>query len=199
MTPMLAAGGYCGYINLNTIVNQRGIWPLEFTCRFGYPGFAVLGPLQQTRWGELFEAMTGRKGNATMLPGFCAAIVLTTPPFPYDRETVKEATVGLPVMFDGGLSEQDQDRLYYGEVGVVNGQLVTSGMYGWTMVATAVADSVDEARYKASELADRIIAPNVRYRRDIGSALVERDFAFVEDLGFFDPVGDPSTRATRNK
>jgi phosphoribosylamine--glycine ligase len=187
MTPMLAAGGYCGYINLNTIVNGRGIWPLEFTCRFGYPGFAVLGPLQQTRWGDLFAAMIGRKGNVTMLPGFCAAIVLTTPPFPYDRETVEEATVGLPVMFDGELCEQDRDRLYYGEVGIANGQLVTSGMYGWTMVATAVADSIGEARCKASELADRVIVPNVRYRRDIGSALIEGGFAFVEDLGLLDP------------
>jgi phosphoribosylamine--glycine ligase len=186
MTPMLAAGGYCGYINLNTIVNQRGIWPLEFTCRFGYPGFAVLGPLQQTRWGELFGAMISRKGNATMLPGFCAAIVLTTPPFPYDREVVVDACVGLPVMLDGGLREQDRDRLYYGEVGIVNGQLVTSGMYGWTMVATAVADSIGQARCKANELADRVIVPNVRYRRDIGSALVEGDFAFVEALGLLD-------------
>lgn len=187
MTPMLAAGGYCGYINLNTIVNGRGIWPLEFTCRFGYPGFAVLGPLQQTRWGDLFAAMISRKGNVTMLPGFCAAIVLTTPPFPYDRETVEEATVGLPVMFDGELREQDRDRLYYGEVGIAHGQLVTSGMYGWTMVATAVADSIGEARCKASELADRVIVPNVRYRRDIGSTLIEGGFAFVEDLGLLDP------------
>jgi phosphoribosylamine--glycine ligase len=186
MTPMLAAGGYCGYINLNTIVNDRGIWPLEFTCRFGYPGFAVLGPLQQTRWGDLFGAMTSRVGNAAMLPGFCAAIVLTTPPFPYDRETVEEATVGLPVMFDGGPIEQYRDSLYYGEVGVVNGQLVTSGMYGWTMVATGVADSIGEARSKATELADKVIVPNVRYRRDIGAALADRDFAFVENLGFLD-------------
>jgi phosphoribosylamine--glycine ligase len=187
MTPMLTAGGYCGYINLNTIVNARGIWPLEFTCRFGYPGFAVLGPLQQTRWGELFGAMVSRKGNATMLPGFCAAIVLTTPPFPYDRETIEEP-VGLPVIFDGKLSEQDRDRLYYGEVGTANGQLVTSGMYGWTMVATAVSDSIETARNKAGELADRIIVPNVRYRRDIGSALIAGDFALVEDLGFLDPT-----------
>jgi phosphoribosylamine--glycine ligase len=188
MTPMLAAGGYCGYINLNTIVNERGIWPLEFTCRFGYPGFAVLGPLQQTSWAELFRAMISRRGNATMLPGFCAAIVLTTPPFPYDRETVKEAPVGLPVMFDGELSEQDRDRLYFGEVGVVKGQLVTSGMYGWTMVATAVAESIGEARYKAAALADRVIVPNVRYRRDIGAALVDGDFAFVEALGLLDRI-----------
>jgi phosphoribosylamine--glycine ligase len=186
MTPLLAAGGYCGYINLNTIVNERGIWPLEFTCRFGYPGFAVLGPLQQTRWSELFGAMTSRKGDATMLQGFCAAIVLTTPPFPYDRETVEETPVGLPVMFDGELSEQDLDRLYYGEVGIVKGQLVTSGMYGWTMVATGVADNIENARVTAGELADRVIVSNVRYRRDIGSTLIERDFAFVENLGLLD-------------
>jgi phosphoribosylamine--glycine ligase len=189
MTPMLAAGGYCGYINLNTIVNARGIWPLEFTCRFGYPGFAVLGPLQKTRWGELFGAMIRRNGNATMLPGFCAAIVLTTPPFPYDRDIVEEP-VGLPVIFDGQLSEQDREHLYYGEVGIVNGQLVTSGLYGWTMVATAVSDSIEQARIIAGALADRIIVPNVRYRRDIGSALIEGDFARVEDLGFLGPTGE---------
>jgi len=188
MTPMLVAGGYCGYINLNTIVNARGIWPLEFTCRFGYPGFAVLSPLQQTRWGELFAAMVSRKGNATMLPGFCAAIVLTTPPFPYDRVSVEEASVGLPVMFDGEFSEQDRDRLYYGEVGLVNGQLVTSGLYGWTMVVTAVAGSIEQARCKAGELADRVIVPNVRYRRDIGSTLIEGDFARVENLGLLDAL-----------
>lgn len=185
MTPMLTAGGYCGYINLNTIVNERGIWPLEFTCRFGYPGFAVLGPLQETSWADIFAAMASRRGNATMSSGFCAAIVLTTPPFPYDREMIEDP-VGLPVLFDGRLTEQDLAHLYYGEVGLNNGQLVTSGMYGWTMVATAVADSIEQARRKAVELADKVIAPNIRYRRDIGSALVRGRFASVEQLGVLD-------------
>jgi phosphoribosylamine---glycine ligase len=187
MTPMLAAGGYCGYVNLNTIVNSRGIWPLEFTCRFGYPGFAVLGPLQQTRWAELFAAMASRNGEATMAGGFCAAIVLTTPPFPYEYDDTEEPA-GLPVIFDR-LTAQDHEQLYYGEVGLQNGQLVTSGVCGWTMVATAVADDIDTARRKAGALADKVIVPNVRYRRDIGCGLIEGDFAFVETLGLFDPAG----------
>jgi hypothetical protein len=53
------------------------------------------------------------------------------------------------------------------------------------MVATAVADSIEQP----GELADRVMVPNVRYRRDIGSTLVEGDFAFVEALGLFDPIG----------
>src|SRR4051812_19151525 len=129
MTPMLAAGGYCGYVTLNPIVNSRGIWPLEFPCRFGYPGFAVLSPLQQTRWAELFAAMASRNGEAMMAGGFCAAIVLTTPPFPYEYDDTEEPA-GLPVIFDR-LTAQDHEQLYYGEGGLQNGQLVTSGVYCW--------------------------------------------------------------------
>jgi phosphoribosylamine--glycine ligase len=188
MAPLLAEHGYCGYINLNTIVNERGIWPLEFTCRFGYPGFAILDPLQATSWAELFRSMAGRSGAAFRTrPGFATGIVLTTPPFPYTRKDVDEA-VGLPVLFDGPLSPADRANLHYGEVGLdPGGQLVTSGIYGWTMVVTGTGATIPDSQTRAYALADRVLVPNLRYRRDIGDKLIAADLARVEALGLFDP------------
>src|ERR1700728_975695 len=98
MGPLLRESGYCGYINLNTIVNEEGIWPLEFTCRFGYPGYAILDPLQETPWGKLFHSIIVRSAASfTTAAGFSAGIVMTTPPFPYARPTV-QGPVGLPVL-----------------------------------------------------------------------------------------------------
>jgi phosphoribosylamine--glycine ligase len=164
-------------------VNEQGIWPLEFTCRFGYPGFAILTPLQATPWGELFRAMIARSAmRFETKPGFCVGIVLTTPPFPYPRPQVEEP-IGLPVLFDGELTDDERRHLHYGEVGLEDGALVTSGIYGWTMVVTGIGDTIAAAQQQANRLADRVFVPNVRYRRDIGARLIAGDFARVESLG----------------
>ena len=56
------------------------------------------------------------------------------------------------------------------------------------MVATAVGDSIDGARLETSaKLADRLIIPNVRYRRDIGSNLIAGDYAAVQRYELLDP------------
>jgi phosphoribosylamine--glycine ligase len=186
MTNHLRENGYCGYINLNTIVNQRGIWPLEFTCRFGYPGYAILDPLQRTKWGDLFRAiLNGSSLQFKTEPGFAVGIVITTPPFPYDREAVDEP-VGLPVLFEGVLSPKERRHVHYGEVGLMNGVLVTSGMSGYTLVVTGVGETIEAARDAANALADKVIVPNARYRRDIGVRLIKGDLRKVEELGLFD-------------
>ena len=183
VAPLLREHGYCGYINLNTIVNARGIWPLEFTCRFGYPGFAILAPLQKTAWSALFKAMVTRSGlQFRTEPGFAVGIVMTTRPFPYIRTYVPEP-ISLPIVFEGALSDDDRRNLHFGEMGLEGDQLVTAGYHGWTMVVTGTGATIEAAQTAAYRLARRVVIPNVRYRNDIGAKLLAGDFARVERLG----------------
>jgi phosphoribosylamine--glycine ligase len=185
VAPRLRGHGHHGWVNLNTIVNEQGIWPLEFTCRFGYPGFAVLEPLQATAWADLLQRVaSGRGVPFEARPGFSLGIVLTTPPFPYSRKQVDEV-VGLPVLLDPRFDAADHANIHYGEVGLQDGQLVTSGLYGWTMVVTGTGTSVAAARAAAYARAGRITVPNGRYRLDIGERLIERDLATLRVLGLF--------------
>jgi phosphoribosylamine--glycine ligase len=186
MEARLRENGYLGYINLNTIVNEDGIWPLEFTCRFGYPGFAVLDPLQETSWAELFRAMATRsRASFATRPGFSVCIVLTVPPFPYTVKQVPEP-VGLPVILQEDLDAEDRRHLHFGEVGLADGELVTSGLYGWTMVVTGVGATIAAAKEAAYRRAARVFVPNLRYRLDIGDHLIAGDFARLERLRLLD-------------
>jgi phosphoribosylamine--glycine ligase len=190
VAPLLRDNGYCGYINLNTIVNEAGIWPLEFTCRFGYPGFAILEALQETSWADLFRAMASRSAASfATRPGFALGIVMTRRPFPYITSWVPEA-VGLPVLFEGELSADDRRNLHWGEMGLDGaGEPVTAGYHGWTMVVTGTGATMADAQSSAYRLADRVVIPNVRYRNDIGAKLIAGEWAEVERLGLLDPEG----------
>jgi phosphoribosylamine--glycine ligase len=176
----LRRAGHVGYVNLNTIINQEGVWPLEFTCRFGYPGFAVLEPLQGLGWGELFAAMMRREpAGFRTIAGFSVCVVLSTPPFPYSRKDVA-APVGLPVMVDG----VEPEHLHWGEVGLENDAIVTAGLYGWTAVVTGTGQTIGAAQAAAYNRARRVRVPNLRYRLDIGDKLLEREFAALQQWGW---------------
>ena len=180
LTPMLRAAGHVGWVNLNTIINAEGIWPLELTCRFGYPGFAVLEPLQALGWADLFKAMIARQpADFAHHPGFSLGVVLTTPPFPYSRHEVA-ARIGMPVE----VGDVPADHLHLGEVGSDGTQLVTSGLYGWTAVATGTGASVQEAQRQAYRRAREIRAPNLRYRLDIGDKLISGDLEKLAEWGW---------------
>ena len=186
MEPLLKQNGYCGYINLNTIVNEDGIWPLEFTCRFGCPGYAILEPLQDTQWADLFKMMVTRSATKfETKPGYCVGVVLTTRPFPYNRKRVPSEPAGLPILFDGEIGADNRSHVHLAEVGKPDGELVTAGMHGWTMIVTGIGGTVGAAREQAYALADRVVIPNVRYRRDIGVKLETQELAHLNGLGFF--------------
>jgi phosphoribosylamine--glycine ligase len=188
LAPLLREGGYLGYINLNTIINEQGIWPLELTCRFGYPGFAILDALQVEGWPSLFKRMLRKDGlRFETRPGFACGVVLTVPPFPY-RYGYRELSRGLPVSWDPALTPEELDRIHFSEVAHdAHGQLVTSGITGYIGVATGTGPTITAAQQSAYALARRVYVPNLRYRIDIGDAFRDRGQSVLRKLGYLTP------------
>ena len=89
---------YVGYIDVNCIVNSNGIYPLEFTARFGYPTISIQQEGMLTPIGELL-VQAGRGLDHARFKG-------------QERLPGRRADRGaaLPVQRPGDLREQLQGR-----------------------------------------------------------------------------------------
>lgn len=188
----LSEGGYCGYINLNTIIDADGVWPLELTSRFGYPGFSCLQALHISPWETMFSALVrGEEADFHTHDGFAVGVVLTVPPFP-NKDNYEELGKGRPIYFREPWKKEDLEHLHYSEVAKVDGRLVTSGMIGYIMVVTGRGATPMEAKAEAYRRVRNISIPNMRYRIDIGDRFENGDRALLEKWGWFGP--NPNSR-----
>jgi phosphoribosylamine--glycine ligase len=169
VAPLLARAGHVGYVNLNLIVEERGPLPLEFTCRFGNPGFAVLAAMQPDGWGDLLLRMVegGAAGFATT-SGWSVATVLTVPPFPaVDAGATPRDDV--PLFF---LRQPEDEELRHHHLVDVRQdaerQLLIRRRSGHAMIVTGTGPTVQEAQHAATRRARNVVAPELRWRGDIG-------------------------------
>ena len=184
MADRLRESGYCGYINLNLIANEEGLWPLEFTSRFGYPGYAICEALHTEPWDAVFRKMLRRESlHLATAPGYAAGVVLSVPPFPYSYGYA-ELSKGAPITFRPTMTQADHDGLHLAEVALNGTRLVTSGATGYVGVATGTGETVERARERAYELARKVVVPNLRYRVDIGERVIRHDLARLRALGY---------------
>ncbi len=180
----LKESGYCGYINLNMIANAEGLWPLEFSSRFGYPGYCICASLQQDSWESLFKRMLKKSSLYVATDsGFAVGVVLNVPPFPYSYG-YELLSKGLPILFQPSIINSNQQNLHFNEVAKQDDCIVTSGVTGNVATAVGVGDTIEAARHQAYDLAEKIILPNIRYRKDIGAALVAGDLQQLIDWGY---------------
>ncbi len=180
----LKESGYCGYINLNMIANAEGLWPLEFTSRFGYPGYSICGALQQDSWETLFRRLLKKSSlYIATHAGFAAGVVLNVPPFPYNFG-YEVLSKGMPIMFQPSFTKSDQQYLHFNEVAKLDNNLVTSGVTGNVATAVGIGATIEEARQQVYDLAAKVILPNMRYRHDIGANLMAGDLQQLIDWGY---------------
>lgn len=173
MLPALQESGYIGYIDINCIVNSRGIYPLEFTSRLGYPLIFVhleglLTPVGEWLWklahGENFEFRTKK--------GFQIVVRINVPTFfakARDRETV-EMYRDLPVLFK---KPSNLDGVHIEDVKIEDGVWRIAGESGVLLSVTASGTTVEEARKQVYSRVQNIMVLHMFYRTDIGGKWAE--------------------------
>ena len=184
VAPVLRRARHVGYVNLNLMVDERGPWPLEFTCRIGNPGFAVLAALQPDGWGDLFDRMArGGAGTFRTTPGWSVCIVLTIPPFPAsdERATPEEDA---PVFFLNEPAGDERRNHHLMDVRREDGQLLARRRSGYPMIVTGTGDTVEAARDAAIRRAGNVVIPELRWRRDIGERFLPGDRDRLRALGW---------------
>ncbi len=185
VAPLLARAGHVGYVNLNLMVDERGPFPLEFTCRFGNPGFAVLAAMQEDGWGDLLARMAGLADGGPAFrtrPGWSVAIVLTVPPFPATAAAGPGEDV--PVFFHTAPDAAEAASYHLVDMRREGTQLLGHRRSGHLMIVTGTGDSVAAARAAAQAQARNVVAPELRWRGDIGLRFEHGERERLQALGW---------------
>ncbi len=161
----LAEEGYVGYIDLNCIVNSKGMYPLEFTSRFGYPTISIQQEGLITPISELFYAMaTGGAHTFKTKTGFQLGVRVVVPPFPYkDPETFAVKSKDSVITFKKG-----REGVHIEDVKKVNNEWVVTGNSGVILIVCGTGTTMKEAQKQAYSRIKNIILPHSYYRDDIG-------------------------------
>ncbi|MBI5065549.1 phosphoribosylamine--glycine ligase [Candidatus Woesearchaeota archaeon] len=163
----LAQSGYVGYFDVNCIVNSKGIYPLEFTSRFGYPTISLQIEGINSKWGDiLYNLAKGEPFNINTKKGFQLCVVIAVPPFPFtDPAAFKKYSEEAVVLFKKPVNE----GVHLGDVKFVENDWRLAGYSGYALVITDSATTVEDARKQVYNKIANIMIPNMFYRTDIGS------------------------------
>jgi phosphoribosylamine---glycine ligase len=173
-TQLFRDGNHRGYVDLNCIVNENGVWPLEFTCRFGYPLLQIMTDGFRMPMGHFLEQLGKGEAAAARVGGkFSLGVVVVVPPFPFaSKPEYDRYSKDLPLF---GVTKDRIDHVKLAEVkwDPARDRFLTANSSGYTLVVTGTADTLEDAKRRAySALGDQstggVYLPNMMYRTDIG-------------------------------
>ncbi len=171
LEPKLREEGYAGYIDINFIVNGQGIYPLEFTARFGYPTISIQQEGMSTPIAELLAALArGESLRFKARTGFQIGVRIAVPPYPFDDPKTFEANSEDRVII---FKKPTHEGLHLEDVKLVNGEWVITGTAGVVMIVVGTGLTVKQAQAQAYARIRNIMIPNMYYRTDIGDRWFE--------------------------
>lgn len=171
LEPKLREEEYVGYIDLNCIVNSNGIFPLEFTSRFGYPTISIQHEGMITPLGEfLYEISQGNNPKLKVRSGFQIGARIVVPPFPFkDKKTFDVHSKDSVIFF----KRPTYEGIHIEDVKLLNGEWVITGTSGVVLIVCGTGQTVIQAQKQMYSRIENIVVPNMYYRKDIGNRWLE--------------------------
>ena len=182
MESRLAQERYVGYIDVNCIVNSNGIYPLEFTARFGYPTISIqqeglLTPISEMLYKLAEGSLTRLRARA----GFQVGVRVVVPPFPYrDMETFLSTSKDAVILFKTG----SREGIHIEDVKLLNDEWVVTGTSGVVLIVCGVGPTMKQAQRQAYNRVRNVMIPHMYYREDIGDRWSEEDSDRLHAWGY---------------
>ena len=160
-----------GHIDINSIVNHNGIYPLEFTSRFGYPQVHIqrdglLTPFSKVLW----DTAAGAHVTFSSRIGFQVGAYMVVPPFPFDDpKSFRLFSKDSVVIF----KKPNEVGIHPINVKKVNGHWLVTGDRGIVTLVTGQGTTMKEAQKHMYNRISNLLINNSYYRNDIGDRWTE--------------------------
>jgi len=185
----LLALGHRGDVDVNCIIDEKGkAWPLEFTCRLGWPAFFLqcAQHAEPVQWMK--DALDGKDTLQTSQEMF-SCVVVSIPPYPA-KITPRNDVEGIPIR---GINEKNWKNLHLccvqagKDVELVNDKPVEKEMFlttdTYVMVVNGCGSTIKSATRKMYSVVDEIKINNMQVRNDIGESFA-KGLPDLQSLGF---------------
>jgi phosphoribosylamine---glycine ligase len=163
LTKTLREHLYVGPIDINCVVNEDGVYGLEFTPRFGYDAFpTALHSLCDFDFGSFVcDVCRGDLPDVAFTQAYGAGVKLSIPPWPNEEHHAKPS---IPLR---GFDEDARDYFYPYEVMLVEDELQSAGGVGTLGVMNYEGRSIGQAFACVYHQISKLKIPNLQYRTDL--------------------------------
>ena len=187
LKPFLKENDFRGDIDINCLIDKDRVFPIEITSRFGCPITYSQSVMHLSPWYEFLSAVAqGRDYKLKHRNGYCIALTLALPPFPYEGSIASEyLSNGLEIFYKEKLSDKETKNLHFESV--IKKcydkleRFFVSKSIGYLMFVTGYGKSVQQARKNVYSLTEKIIVPRVFYRTDIGMSFINSDAKILKE------------------
>lgn len=190
LKPYLQSVDFRGDIDINCFIQGDKVFPIEATARLGCPITHSQSVMHLSPWHEFLGAVAdGKDYDLKHRDGYCIALTLALPPFPYEGSLAKEYTSeGLELFFRESLTEEERNNIHFEAIekrnsGTMERYFVTHSI-GYTVFVTGYGTSVEKAQENVYALAKKVVIPKVFYRTDIGRSFIKKDKELLRTWGW---------------